>query len=582
MAFSKFILKAAAKTIVSGFNQASKKAGKLGADGVESALKQIANGFDAMFTAIGIVDTTLTSANDIDNISGFDVADATIRTGISALAGYGAAATFFAVGAFALTGPAAIVVAITIGIVADVLVGEIIERLQEDYNLLKFESVLTEITGFSSTTKGDYFWGSGQDETVSGGKNADELHGRGGDDTLNGNGGEDTIKGGTGNDTINGGNGRDTLHGGDDTDIITGGNSDDTIHGDDGNDYLYGEDENDTIFGGDGTDLIKGGDGKDFLYGEKNADTIHGGHKKDTIFGDGGKDTLFGDKGNDYISGGEKSDTIDGGKGKDEIHAGQGDDFVFIHDAQQDTVFGDAGKDTITVTAGFTHKVDGGAGHDILDLRGIEASKFNFSNVTNIEEIWVNDYIETDAGLDDGKFIYFGQKELSVDATAGPNVFGGPAEELKVFGGNDFRLGDTGAITVDVNFLNLYGFTGLYDRPTVGDELPDGSDVIWVEGDIANGYVSASSAFQAGEDIDGTPIYSSDGQRIVTVYSSLHPDPADETFRFLKLGVIEEEFSGAHGDTYRSHRYDVEITLPTNALIRPTSFDIADISFEFV
>ncbi len=145
----------------------------------------------------------------------------------------------------------------------------------------------------------DHGHGGGQDDTVIGGDDDNDLHGHGGDDDLSGGGGDDHLAGGGG---------------------------DDDLSGDDGDDHLAG---------GGGDDHLSGGDGNDKLVGQ------------------GGKDILHGDAGDDVLKGQGKGDLLDGGEGDDKLDGGGGNDvFVF------GTAFGndiikrfDIGHDKIDLSA---------------------------------------------------------------------------------------------------------------------------------------------------------------------------------------------------------------------------------------
>lgn len=81
--------------------------------------------------------------------------------------------------------------------------------------------------------------GTDGDDSLGGGRYADNIYGLAGQDVLSGNGGDDTLSGGAGYDTLNGDLGNDTLYGGSGGDDIRdysgvsrafGGSGDDDLH----------------------------------------------------------------------------------------------------------------------------------------------------------------------------------------------------------------------------------------------------------------------------------------------------------------------------------------------------------------
>jgi Ca2+-binding RTX toxin-like protein len=100
--------------------------------------------------------------------------------------------------------------------------------------------------------------GTGGNDVLIGGPNADIIDGRGGHDSLCGQGGGDTIRGRSGNDKINGGDGNDTLSGSGGDDEIIGGAGSDQISGGGGHDLIRVNDgEVDTVNCGLGRDTVE-------------------------------------------------------------------------------------------------------------------------------------------------------------------------------------------------------------------------------------------------------------------------------------------------------------------------------------
>ncbi|MGD9172401.1 MAG: calcium-binding protein, partial [Candidatus Thiodiazotropha sp.] len=96
-----------------------------------------------------------------------------------------------------------------------------------------------------------FFFGDGEDDNFTGGKDRDRYYGGGGDDEIDGREGHDYIEGNAGIDLLDGGAGNGELRGGsgDDARIHNAG-----LYGREGDDALYGEAGNDTLDGGIGLD----------------------------------------------------------------------------------------------------------------------------------------------------------------------------------------------------------------------------------------------------------------------------------------------------------------------------------------
>jgi uncharacterized repeat protein (TIGR01451 family) len=117
-----------------------------------------------------------------------------------------------------------------------------------------------------------------------------------------------TIIGTVDNDNLSGTQGPDVV-------VLFAGN--DAFDGRKGNDVICGGDGNDTLQGFQGTDLILGEDGTDVLDGGQDADTVDGG---------------AGD--NDRVEGGNDSDTIGGGVGTGDFCGGNGGTDAFLGGSQ--------------------------------------------------------------------------------------------------------------------------------------------------------------------------------------------------------------------------------------------------------
>jgi 3',5'-cyclic AMP phosphodiesterase CpdA len=317
----------------------------------------------------------------------------------------------------------------------------------------------------------------------------DTLVGTAGDDVINALAGDDIVSGLAGNDTLDGGTGDDTLDGGEGNDVLLGGIGDDDLIGGAGNDTLAGGAGDDTLGGGDGTDIADySGDTAgvvvDLAAGTAdgdaaNTDTIVGienvigGSGSDMLRGDAGANALSGGAGNDTIEGGAGNDTIDGGNGIDTLAllnatgtvlldfaahtaSGQGigtDSFASI----ERVLFGD-GDDTIRLVGGAAVAIDGGAGHDVLELAA--AGENTLGPIAGIEVLKLVDGAWTVS--QEGAAIDFqdGAQTLRIDLDLlGDNQFAGA---ISGFGQEDViqlqGIGDANAATLSAgNLLTVLG-----------------------------------------------------------------------------------------------------------------------------
>lgn len=206
-----------------------------------------------------------------------------------------------------------------------------------------------------------------------------------GDSQLYGMGGGDTMVSGSGNDFLQGNAGADSINAGTGNDTVEGGQNDDTIVAAGGASYLQGNLGNDSITDGAGNSTLRGGQG---------ADTIDHGTGSDLIFGDKGDDILVLNAGTRFdqvtVSGGEDDDFIDAtlSLGRNDINGNQGNDTILMGVADEITIrggagsdsigevhgdaviFGDLGNDTIVTTYGAIADratLDGGEGDDSID-----------------------------------------------------------------------------------------------------------------------------------------------------------------------------------------------------------------------
>ena len=134
---------------------------------------------------------------------------------------------------------------------------------------------------FESGALGGALVGTGADDVLTGGVDAEQFNGRGGADLILAGRGDDVLRGGGGGDVLRGEGGEDVLRG------------------------HAGDDE---LFGQAGADQLKGNAGADFLAGG------------------GGSDELRGSAGDDVLRGGGRDDRLDGGDGLDVLRGGNGSD----------------------------------------------------------------------------------------------------------------------------------------------------------------------------------------------------------------------------------------------------------------
>lgn len=158
-------------------------------------------------------------------------------------------------------------------------------------------------------------------------------------------------------------------------------------------------------------------------------------------------DELFGTSDADEINGLEGDDIIDGGLGADTLNGGAGDDrFVFTQ------VSADPG-----VGSGL---IDGGDGHDIIDLRAIAAvTVYSSANLefnvggqnfqfTGVEEIWFGDagFSINFTGVQASLVIRSGTGGDTIYGSGGDDTVyaGGGSDHLWALGGADHLYGEAG------------------------------------------------------------------------------------------------------------------------------------------
>jgi Ca2+-binding RTX toxin-like protein len=222
-------------------------------------------------------------------------------------------------------------------------------------------------TGAATATCG------GQDATILGTDNPDELVGTEG---------ADVVVLGAGNDTFAGKGGDDLICGGAGVDRIYPGSGNDTVYGEGGGDRIYAGIGNDTLDGGgDAYDkLLYTVSGATDLRLDLRNGTVSKSSGDDTItgfafyFGTPGADTMIGSTGDDYLDGRGGNDLLYGFGGADlliafggspVIDAGDGDDGVHVHEVTGSSIRLGYGDDNMTFRKiGPDNRWNGGPGSD--------------------------------------------------------------------------------------------------------------------------------------------------------------------------------------------------------------------------
>lgn len=172
-----------------------------------------------------------------------------------------------------------------------------------------------EFLGLSASPTGEFFIGTGRNDSHVGTAGGDRLEGRAGNDTLIGGDGPNDLFGGPGNDLLQGGPAWDIIFGGAGNDTLIGGGEEDNLWGGDGNDRLEGSDDDQDLNGGAGNDTLIGGADDDNLNGDAGNDLLRGGDGEDDVDGGPGNDLLYGDAGPDEVEGGPGADVMVVGAG---------------------------------------------------------------------------------------------------------------------------------------------------------------------------------------------------------------------------------------------------------------------------
>ncbi len=227
--------------------------------------------------------------------------------------------------------------------------------------------------------------------------------------------------------------------------------------------------------GGAGGDTIKITKGNNHIvYGDDKAGKLSGndtitisggaGHQ---IYGGAGTNTITVEKA--YSDDGESAITIKGGSGIDTIrmygggttynrdnyiYGGAGKDRIYLYGTVKNyiKIYGESGNDTIDISGGYSHTIDGGAGDDAITIKG--GSNHTINGGTGIDTIKVSSGRNTiDGGSGDDKiYLYQG---ISVE-----NKVRGGAGNDKIFiydGNHDIDSGDNNdTITISGGSGTLY------------------------------------------------------------------------------------------------------------------------------
>ncbi|MEX0308979.1 MAG: calcium-binding protein, partial [Tateyamaria sp.] len=438
---------------------------------------------------------------------------------------------------------------------------------------------------------------------IAGGDGDDLITGGDLDDMLSGDNGQDTIDGGAGNDLIffdvndeiNGGTGYDTAvfsgvgtlgvtlylneksieavigsdHrdafsaadgntavnisglGGDD--LITGSHENDTLAGGDGDDALFGKNGADFLIGGEGFDTLLGESGDDYLVGGAGNDLLEGDGGDDDLLGGEGADRLIGGHGDDYLVGGSGADHLLGGAGDDVLISGEGNDLVIDYGGVNWIEAGD-GDDTIRlgdqVNAGgyaVTYgNVLGGAGHDVIELRGVAADwTLQKYSADGSNSQWV---ITSNEAVADNKPLRFDVHDIE------RVVFLGDGTEITLAGADS----STDSSSTFVRYQDVYQFNWLADNWSMEPPATGGHEPVFGShgaGAVALGNANNSTTGSIGTDaVDGgagnDTLRGGDGSDILVGGSGADDLDGDAGSDSLWGGVGNDSIEGGSGSDW--------------------------------
>ncbi|WP_419895987.1 hypothetical protein [Roseomonas sp. USHLN139] len=261
-------------------------------------------------------------------------------------------------------------------------------------------------------------------------------------------------------------------------------------------------------------DVISGGTASASLTlnGNDGDDTITGGANDDSIDGGAGNDTLFGGAGNDVISGGAGNDTLSyanlgaGASVLVTLEADTGTVRKYDQNVLQstdtiadiETVIGTDGNDLVSVIAG-SHKIDAGAGNDILDyISGATGTEGVSVGLTDVTSGVVTLTVEKPGSESD---TVTGFETINGSTGTGDVIDGSTLDTLS--GANASLNVDLGSGTVEVLF-GTSGYGGLSTSSVTYSvtrfEKVEGSSL----GDTITGGTASASLTLNGNDGDDT------------------------------------------------------------------------------
>ena len=173
------------------------------------------------------------------------------------------------------------------------------------------------------------------------------LRGRGGPDSLTGDDAVNCLFGDYGADVVTAAGAADVLVAGPGRDTLAGGEGGDLLQAGASRDELAGGTGGDGLFGGGGDDELDGGGGDDYLSGGAGKDRLHGDEGDDRLDGERGADVLRSGGAARWLSGGGGPDAIHDSGGTTKVFGGRGDDDIDVADGEKDTVYCNAGRDSV-------------------------------------------------------------------------------------------------------------------------------------------------------------------------------------------------------------------------------------------
>lgn len=319
------------------------------------------------------------------------------------------------------------------------------------------------LNGAGGTHIGDFtiFGGNGGVDTAD---SADFIETGTGGGTVYGNAGNDSVdvRSTVKGTTVFGGLGNDTIRSYENT------SSEQEVRGNAGTDtivYNFGTSGAVTVFGGD--DTVDSADGADSITIDGD-DAGAGTAYSATVYGNAGNDTISitADGDNDSVAatifGGLGNDSIITEQGADSVVGGEGNDIITTG-AANDTVDGGAGNDSVTVGTG-TNSVVGGAGNDTI-TSGTDVQAAGYFDAGEGDDL-----IDLDGAANTGANTVIGGLgadtiTLDVDNGGSATIWGGSSTNDTADGADSITVLDA----VSDEAITIYS-TGGDDTITVGME----------------------------------------------------------------------------------------------------------------